>query len=81
MNHDPYLTAYGVTVAALRDQPGDIRALFAGLTTAETRAVAEGAVLAMAQTLRDQVPAETIDLMIAAMQQLAADDVAEGQTR
>ncbi|KIF69257.1 hypothetical protein HY68_12735 [Streptomyces sp. AcH 505] len=78
---DPYLTSYGVVVAALRDDPEAIRALFAGLTPAEIAATAEGAVLAMAGTLREHLDPHTIQSMIRAVQQLAQHDAAEGKTR
>ncbi|MFC8234277.1 hypothetical protein [Streptomyces sp. NPDC057284] len=78
---DPFLTAYGVTVAALRSDPDAIRTLFAGLTPEETAATAEGAVLAMAQTLRDVLDDDTVNHMITAVQALAAADAAEGKIR
>ncbi|MFF7577533.1 hypothetical protein ACFZBE_21525 [Streptomyces sp. NPDC008061] len=79
--NSPYLTAYGVVVAALRNDDDAIRTLFAGLTPEETAAAAEGAVLAMAQTLREVLDDNTVNHMITAVQALAAADAAEGKTR
>lgn len=73
---DPYLTGYGVSVAALRDDPEGIRVLFAGLTPEATAAVAECALRGLATALRGFLPADTINYMITAMQQCAAADAA-----
>ncbi|MET7619032.1 hypothetical protein [Streptomyces sp. NPDC005408] len=78
---DPYLTAYGVVVAALRDDPAAIQTLFHTLTQEETAAVAEGALLTMAGTLRDVLDPDDIQTIITAVQALAATDAAEGKTR
>lgn len=78
---DPYLTAYGVVVAALRDDSPGIQTLFQNLTPEETAAVAEGALLTMAGTLRDLLDPHSIQTMISAVQHLAATDATEGKTR
>ncbi|MGW5530250.1 hypothetical protein [Streptomyces xanthochromogenes] len=79
--NDLFLTGYGLAVTALRDDRQGIQALFAGLTPEETAAVAEGALLAMAETVRLALPTETVNHMITAVQELAAHDAAEGEPR
>ncbi|WP_328314142.1 hypothetical protein OG432_30375 [Streptomyces sp. NBC_00442] len=78
---DPFLTSYGVMVAALRDEPADIRALLDGLNPVELAHVAEGTALALAEAVRLALPAETVLDMITNLQALAAADTAEGTPR
>lgn len=78
---DQFLTSYGVMVAALRNEPADIRALLDGLTYEELANVAEGSVLAMAEALRLALTPDIVENVITSVQQLAAADTAEGNHR
>lgn len=71
---DPFLTAYGVTAAALRDDVEGLRTLLHGLSAEETAAVAEGSLLAMAEAVRMALPPSSVDDMVRAVQNLSLED-------
>ncbi|WP_371614765.1 hypothetical protein [Streptomyces sp. NBC_00454] len=75
---DLYLTAYGATIAALRDDDTALRTLFAGLDPAEIAGVAEGVLLTMASTVREAIGTDATDRIIDAVQNLAYTDSHEG---
>jgi len=76
---DAYRTAYGVTVAALRDDADAIRLLLHGLTPQQVAAIAEGALLAMASTVREALHPDDVADMIRAVQTLSLTEQ-ENQT-
>ncbi|MDG9706263.1 hypothetical protein [Streptomyces sp. DH37] len=71
MNGHPYRTAYGVTIAALRDDTDGIRLLLHDLPREELAAVAEGALLAMAGAVREALHPDDVADMIRAVQHLS----------
>lgn len=75
---DLYLTAYGATIAALRDDDTALRDLLAGLNPAEIAGVAEGVLLTMASTVREAIGADATEEIITAVQALAYSDSHEG---
>ncbi|MFI5670471.1 hypothetical protein [Streptomyces sp. NPDC051704] len=75
---DLYLTAYGATIAALRDDGDALRALLAGLDPAEIAGVAEGVLLTMASTVREAIGPDATNEIITAVQALAYTDSHEG---
>lgn len=70
----PFLSAYGVTVAALRDDDEGIRNLLRDLPADEAAAAAEGALLAMAELVRERTTPEELAVIIGAVQQLSLTD-------
>ncbi|MFF1336361.1 hypothetical protein ACFVYT_00320 [Streptomyces sp. NPDC058290] len=75
---DLYLTAYGATIAALRDDDTALRELLAGLDPAELAGVTEGVLLTMASTVREAIGPDATDQIITAVQALAYTDSHEG---
>ncbi|APE23002.1 MULTISPECIES: hypothetical protein [Streptomyces] len=78
MSTDIGATAYGVVIAALRDDEDAIGSLLDGLAVDELTALAAGSVLALAQALRTACAPQYIDQMIHTLQGLALADTTGG---
>jgi len=70
-------SAYGVVVAAIRDDIDGVMAAFNDLTPEETTALATAAVLGLAVVIRNNFEPHHVDDLIAAVQTAAAEDAAE----